>query len=177
MDDVTTEHRGAVPHDSAAVANRFREAGEQRCASVAQTQALAEAMGACLHAGEVVVLSGPLGAGKTTFTQGLARGMGVLGRVTSPTFVIAREHASASDGPALVHVDAYRLLEGSEDPLDALDALDLDTELEDAVVVAEWGEGLIERLSGSCLLVEVDRTSEVERDPASEARWIRWRWA
>src|SRR5699024_10075527 len=107
-----------------------------------ETQAFGEELGRSLAFGDVVILDGPLGAGKTTLTQGIARGMQVKGRVTSPTFVIAREHRSLVDGPALVHVDAYRLLgEGTgntADPLGELDALDLDTDLDNAVVVAEW---------------------------------------
>ena len=83
-----------------------------------------------------MVLSGELGAGKTTFTQGLGAGLGVRGDVTSPTFVIARVHPSLSGGPALVHVDAYRL-----GGIDELDDLDLDASLDEAVTVVEWGEG------------------------------------
>lgn len=120
----------------------FPEQGERLCEGAADTQKLGEELGAALEAGDLVVLDGPLGAGKTTFTQGIARGMGVKGRVTSPTFVIAREHSSIGDGPSLVHVDAYRL---GDDPLGELDALDLDSALEDAVVVAEWGGGCCAR--------------------------------
>ena len=93
------------------------------------------------RAGDVVVLTGPLGAGKTTFTQGLAVGLEVSGAVTSPTFVIARVHRSTVGGPDLVHVDAYRL-----GGLAELDDLDLDASLEESVTVVEWGEGLAERL-------------------------------
>ena len=89
-----------------------------------------------LRPGDVVVLSGELGAGKTTLTQGLGAGLGVRGDVTSPTFVIARVHPSLADGPALVHVDAYRIGGVAE-----LDDLDLDTSLDEAVTVVEWGEG------------------------------------
>ena len=118
----------------------------------------------------MVILDGPLGAGKTTFTQGLARGLNVKGRITSPTFVIAREHRSLVGGPALIHVDAYRLL-GEDpsavdaDPLGVLDSLDLDTELDDAVVVAEWGGGLVEQLSSSYLKVMFDRETAVRENP------------
>ncbi len=94
------------------------------------------ALAARLEAGDLLVLSGELGAGKTTFTQGIGAGLQVRGAVTSPTFVIARVHPSLVDGPALVHVDAYRL-GGIDEP----DDLDLDTSLEDAVTVVEWGEG------------------------------------
>jgi tRNA threonylcarbamoyladenosine biosynthesis protein TsaE len=88
-------------------------------------------------AGDVLVLSGGLGAGKTTFTKGLGLGLGVRGEITSPTFVIARVHPSTVGGPELVHVDAYRL-----GGIEELDDLDLDTDLDDAVTVVEWGEGL-----------------------------------
>ena len=98
--------------------------------------------------------------------------------MTSPTFVIAREHASRTGGPGLIHVDAYRLLgEGSSgDPLGELDALDLDTELDHAVVVAEWGGGLIEQLSSAYLLVSLDRETLVRENPESEGRIITWQW-
>lgn len=105
-----------------------------------------------LTAGDLIVLSGELGAGKTTFTQGLGRGLGVRGDITSPTFVIARVHPSLIGGPELVHVDAYRL-----GGLDELDDLDLDTSLDDAVTVVEWGEGLAEGLSESRLEVAIVR--------------------
>lgn len=147
--------------------NSFPARGERVCGGAVDTQALGEELGAALHAGDLVVLEGPLGAGKTTFTQGIAKGMGVKGRVTSPTFVIARQHASLSGGPALVHVDAYRL--GSD--LGELDALDLDTDLEDAVVVAEWGGGLVEQLADSYIHVSLDRHTH----SATEARIISWR--
>lgn len=145
----------------------FPTQGERLCRSAADTQALGTELGAALEAGDLVVLDGPLGAGKTTFTQGIADGMNVKGRVTSPTFVIARQHASLSNGPALVHVDAYRL--GSD--LGELDALDLDTELEDAVVVAEWGGGLVEQLADGYIHVTLDRRTHAE----TEARIISWR--
>lgn len=148
------------------------------CETAAETKALGRELGTELSAGDVVILDGPLGAGKTTLTQGIAEGLGVKGRVTSPTFVIAREHASRTGGPALIHVDAYRLLgEGSSgDPLGELDALDLDTELDRAVVVAEWGGGLIEQLSSAYLLVSLDRETLVREDPESEGRIITWQW-
>ena len=105
-----------------------------------------------LAKGDLVVLSGELGAGKTTFTQGLGAGLGVRGAITSPTFVIARVHPSLVGGPDLVHVDAYRL-----GGLDELDDLDLDTSLDDVVTVVEWGEGLAEGLSDSRLEIEIVR--------------------
>lgn len=156
----------------------FPVKGKRRLELAEDTQTLGEQLGAALEAGDVVILDGPLGAGKTTFTQGLARGLGVKGRVTSPTFVIAREHRNLGDGPALVHVDAYRLLGEDDatdtDPIGALDSLDLDTDLADAVVVAEWGGGLVEQISETYLLIKFDRTTAVEQDPESEARIIEW---
>ena len=146
----------------------FPEQGERLCEGAADTQKLGEELGAALEAGDLVVLDGPLGAGKTTFTQGIARGMGVKGRVTSPTFVIVREHSSVGDGPSLVHVDAYRL---GDDPLGELDALDLDSALEEAVVVAEWGGGLVEQLAQRYVHVTLDRRTHAE----TEARIISWR--
>ena len=112
-----------------------------------------------LAAGDLIVLSGGLGAGKTTFTQGLGRGLGVRGDVTSPTFVIARVHPSLIGGPDLVHVDAYRL-----GGLDELDDLDLDTSLDDAVTVVEWGEGLAEGLSESRLEIAIVRGDDPRDD-------------
>src|SRR4029453_11950915 len=101
-----------------------------------------------LRAGDVLILSGDLGAGKTTLTQGIGRGLQVRGDITSPTFVIARVHPSLVDGPPLVHVDAYRL-----GGIDELDDLDLDTSLADAVTVVEWGHGVAEGLADERLEV------------------------
>ncbi|MBN9108740.1 MAG: tRNA (adenosine(37)-N6)-threonylcarbamoyltransferase complex ATPase subunit type 1 TsaE [Pseudonocardia sp.] len=125
----------------------------------ADTEALGEALAAQLKAGDLVLLSGPLGAGKTAMTRGIARGLGVTGAVTSPTFVIAREHRPGPDGAGvpLVHVDAYRLGSSGIEVADELDDLDLDTDLTTAVVVVEWGEGVAERLSSSHVLVRLDR--------------------
>lgn len=156
----------------------FPAEGTRELTTADDTRDFAAELGRSLRAGDVVILDGPLGAGKTTFTQGLARGLQVKGRITSPTFVIAREHRSTVGGPTLIHLDAYRLLgEGSSgDPLGELDALDLDTELADAVVVAEWGGGLVEQIAERYLLVEFDRETATIRDPGSEARIITWRW-
>lgn len=128
--------------------------------TAADTEALGARLGATLAAGDLVVLSGPLGAGKTVFVRGLARGLGVTGAVTSPTFVIAREHrpAAGSRGVPLVHVDAYRLGLGEHADIAAeLDDLDLDTPLTGAVVAVEWGEGVAERLAAEYVLVRLER--------------------
>ena len=98
---------------------------------------LGSRLGSRLDAGDLVILTGPLGAGKTTLTRGIGEGLGVRGPVTSPTFVLARTHPSLVDGPPLVHVDAYRLADAAE-----LDDLDLD--FEGSVIVAEWGAGMLE---------------------------------
>ncbi|MDY6050411.1 MAG: tRNA (adenosine(37)-N6)-threonylcarbamoyltransferase complex ATPase subunit type 1 TsaE [Corynebacterium sp.] len=137
--------------------------GTFRCPTVEDTWELGERIGAGVSAGDVIVLSGPLGAGKTALTQGIARGMGVGGRVTSPTFTIARLHrptAATPDRPALIHVDAYRLLDSGDDPLDTLESLGLDEELDRSVVVAEWGEGMMEALSDRYYLVEIARAAD-----------------
>lgn len=118
----------------------------------ASTREYGRAIAALLRPGDLVVLTGPLGAGKTTLVQGIGAGLGVRGQVASPTFIIARVHPSLAGGPALVHTDAYRL--GS---LDELEALDLDESLEDSVTVVEWGEGLVEVLSEDRLEVLLDR--------------------
>jgi tRNA threonylcarbamoyladenosine biosynthesis protein TsaE len=131
-------------------------------------RALGRRLAGELRAGDVVVLSGELGAGKTTFTQGLGAGLGVRGDVTSPTFVIARVHPSLADGPALVHVDAYRLGGVAE-----LDDLDLDTDLDDAVTVVEWGTGLAEGLADSRLEVRIVRaTAATEVDEDDDPRVV-----
>lgn len=132
---------------------------------------LGERVGGSLTAGDLVVLSGELGAGKTTFTQGLGAGLGVRGAVTSPTFVIARVHPSLVGGPDLVHVDAYRL-----GGLDELDDLDLDTALESAVTVVEWGAGLAEALAPSRLEIVIERALGADADGESDPRrvWMSW---
>lgn len=105
-----------------------------------------------LHAGDLVVLTGDLGAGKTTLTQGIGARLMVRGDITSPTFVIARVHPSLVGGPPLVHVDAYRL-----DTLAEVDDLDLDASLSESVTVVEWGEGLVEGLAADRLEVRLAR--------------------
>ncbi len=136
---------------------------------VEDTVALGSRLGAELRAGDVVVLSGPLGAGKTVLAEGIAAAMDVDGPVTSPTYVLARVHPARRPGaPAMIHVDVYRLLDpanhrGDADLLGELESLDLDTELDDAVVVVEWGEGLAERLSERHLVVRLERVSDIRR--------------
>ncbi len=137
------------------------------------TIALGARLGAPLRAGDVVVLSGPLGAGKTVLAKGIAQAMDVEGPVISPTFVLARVHRPRRAGaPAMVHVDLYRLLdETSVDLLGELDSLDLDTDLDDAVVVVEWGEGVAERLSDSHLDIRLERAAD------TDARTAIWQWS
>ncbi|MBB6373525.1 tRNA threonylcarbamoyladenosine biosynthesis protein TsaE [Pseudonocardia eucalypti] len=136
----------------------------------ADTEALGARIGARLDKGDVVLLAGPLGAGKTVFARGIGRGLGVTGAVTSPTFVIAREHPPAPDGRgvALVHVDAYRLNFGANARAE-LDDLDLDTDLAAAAVVVEWGEGLAETLADRHLLVRLTRRDDDSR--VAELTW------
>lgn len=121
-----------------------------------------------LGPGDLVLLNGELGAGKTTLTRGLGEGLGVRGAVTSPTFVIARVHPSLTGGPALVHVDAYRLAGG----LDQMEDLDLDVSLPESVVVVEWGEGKVEELSEARLQVVIERTVGTTPDAEDDARVV-----
>jgi tRNA threonylcarbamoyladenosine biosynthesis protein TsaE len=141
--------------------------------SADETFALGKRLGADLRAGDVVVLSGPLGAGKTVLAKGIAKAMDVEGPVTSPTFVLARVHRARRPGaPAMVHVDMYRLLDHTgSDLLDELDSLDLDTDLDEAVVVVEWGEGVAERLSDRHLDVRLQRGVD------SDVRTATWAWS
>ncbi|MFE0807032.1 tRNA (adenosine(37)-N6)-threonylcarbamoyltransferase complex ATPase subunit type 1 TsaE [Streptomyces sp. NPDC058794] len=118
-----------------------------------QMRELGRRLAKVLRAGDLLMLSGELGAGKTTLTRGLGEGMGVRGAVTSPTFVIARVHPSLGDGPPLVHVDAYRLSGG----LDEMEDLDLDVSLPESVIVVEWGEGKVEELTDDRLQLRIER--------------------
>jgi tRNA threonylcarbamoyl adenosine modification protein YjeE len=127
---------------------------------------LGSRIGKLLVAGDVVVLDGPLGAGKTTLVQGLGEQLGVVGAVTSPTFVVSRIHKASTAGLALVHVDAYRLASGSD-----LVDLDLDHQ-QNAVFVIEWGLPYIADFTDDWLEVHVSRDDELtdEADPASGLR-------
>jgi tRNA threonylcarbamoyladenosine biosynthesis protein TsaE len=138
-----------------------------RWSSTEETQDFGRRLGAALRGGDVLVLTGDLGAGKTTLTQGIAEGLGVRGPITSPTFVIARVHPSLVGGPALVHVDAYRLGSALE-----LDDLDLDADLDASVTVVEWGAGLAEQLSDTRL--ELTITGEDERTVRLNGIGDRW---
>ncbi|WP_433419969.1 tRNA (adenosine(37)-N6)-threonylcarbamoyltransferase complex ATPase subunit type 1 TsaE [Microtetraspora malaysiensis] len=136
-----------------------------------ETRALGAEIAELLHPGDLVVLTGPLGAGKTTLVQGIGEGLKVRGPITSPTFVIARVHPSLSGGPALVHVDAYRIGGALE-----VDDLDLDASLEDSVTVVEWGEGLVEGLAEDRLEVLIERDAEGE-DRRVRLRGVGERWS
>jgi tRNA threonylcarbamoyladenosine biosynthesis protein TsaE len=125
-----------------------------------QMTSLGGRLAGLLSAGDLVVLSGPLGAGKTTLTQGIGAGLKVRGPVTSPTFVIARVHPSLAGGPDLVHADAYRLGSRAE-----VDDLDLDADLATSVTVVEWGEGLVEALAGSYLAIGIEPANTRAADP------------
>ncbi len=129
----------------------------------AQMRALGERIAGTLRAGDLIVLAGPLGAGKTVLVAGLGAGLGVAGAVTSPTFVIARVHTGGR--LPLVHVDAYRLGTALE-----IDDLDLDADLAESVTAVEWGTGLVEDLAPSWLRVEISRPTGAE---AGEIRRVR----
>ena len=128
---------------------------ELRIAGLEEIDAFAARLAAVLRPGDVIILTGDLGAGKTTFTQFLAGHLGVRGRVSSPTFVIAREHAPAGAGPGLVHVDAYRLDDSAE-----FADLDLGADLAESVTVIEWGHGIAEELSAERLEITLVRAFE-----------------
>jgi len=132
--------------------------------------ALGQRLGAQLRAGDLLVLTGPLGAGKTTLTRGIGEGLQVRGPVTSPTFVLARTHPSLVDGPPLVHVDAYRLASAVE-----LDDLDID--FARSVVVVEWGAGMLDGITDTWLDVTIARpqgasAGELDADETVEERTV-----
>jgi tRNA threonylcarbamoyladenosine biosynthesis protein TsaE len=140
--------------------------------SAEHTKEFGRRIAGVLAAGDLVLLTGELGAGKTTLAQGLGSGLEVVGPVTSPTFIISRVHRPADAGPALMHVDAYRLGRVAE-----LDDLDLEASLDEAVTVVEWGEGLAEGLSSERLEISLTRTSGDEnvrtiRVTPIGARWV-----
>lgn len=121
-------------------------------ADAESTRALGGRLAVLLRAGDLVMLSGDLGAGKTTLAQGVGAAMGVRGRVSSPTFIIARVHPALADGPDLIHVDAYRL-----SSLEEVDALDLDSSMDDSVTLVEWGQDKVEALSADRLEITIAR--------------------
>lgn len=131
--------------------------------SAIETQRLAERLGRELRAGDLILLDGPLGAGKTTFTQGLGRGLGAVEGIISPTFVLARRHLNDAHGPrpgapGLVHVDAYRLADAAQ-----VEDIDLEETLAEWVTVIEWGRGKVEGLSDSRLEIEIERPQGGQR--------------
>ncbi|MFC4139867.1 MULTISPECIES: tRNA (adenosine(37)-N6)-threonylcarbamoyltransferase complex ATPase subunit type 1 TsaE [unclassified Microbacterium] len=136
-------------------------AGRREIATSDEMETLGHRIGTRLQAGDVLVLTGPLGAGKTTFTRGLAEGLGVRGPVQSPTFVIARTHPSLVGGAPLVHVDAYRL--GSADELD-----DLDIDFTHSVVVIEWGRPMAAAVTDAWWDIELERPVGGDDDLADE---------
>jgi tRNA threonylcarbamoyladenosine biosynthesis protein TsaE len=140
-----------------------------RIATAEEMHDLGVSLGALLRAGDLVILDGPLGAGKTTLARGIGEGMHVRGPITSPTFVIARQHPSLVGGPALLHVDAYRV-----DSWQELDDLGLGFDVEDVVTVAEWAAGRMEGMSDDRLIVHIVRADDDVREVVVEAAGDRW---
>ena len=140
---------------------------EQELPTVDDTRRLGRDLAELLHPGDLVVLVGPLGAGKTALTQGIGEGLGIREPVTSPTFVIARVH---TDGRVpLVHVDAYRLGSVAD-----VDDLDLDASAEESVTVVEWGQGLVEQLAEEHLEVRLDRRDDDVRVACLVPHGVGW---
>nr|WP_255633297.1 tRNA (adenosine(37)-N6)-threonylcarbamoyltransferase complex ATPase subunit type 1 TsaE [Demequina sp. TTPB684] len=131
-------------------------------------RALGQELAGVFRAGDLVILSGGLGAGKTTLVQGIGAGLGVRGQVASPTFIISRVHTPRAEGPVLVHVDAYRLAS-----LDELDHLDLDASTDEAVTVVEWGEGKAETLAEGHALITIERPRGALADGEDPAAGVR----
>lgn len=142
-------------------------AGRLELPRLSDTLAFGAAIGAGLLPGDLVILSGDLGAGKTALTKGIAVGMGITDLITSPTFVIARVHYG--DGTPLVHVDGYRVGDALE-----LDDLDLDTDLTRAAVVVEWGEGIAGQLAPESLHIKLIRQLDDSRTALVAAVGTRW---
>jgi tRNA threonylcarbamoyladenosine biosynthesis protein TsaE len=142
----------------------MRRARQVTVETAAGMRALGKRLAGLLRAGDLVILSGSLGAGKTTLVQGIGEGLGVRGPVTSPTFVIARIHPSLSGGPDLVHADAYRLASPAE-----VDDLDLDEAMDASVTVVEWGGGLAEGLADDRLEVTI---TPLEATQGAEPRTV-----
>ena len=177
------KHHGYVPSGRVGVTERLAKVFPRTITlpTAEDARAFGVGLAALLRRGDLVILSGDLGAGKTTMTKGIGEGLGVRGEITSPTFVIARVHPPLAVGPPLVHVDAYRL-----GGIDELDDLDLDTSLTDAVTVVEWGEGVAEGLADERLELRLhravgdDETGEDaadDRDPRTveiEPVGLRW---
>ncbi|MEU7025406.1 tRNA (adenosine(37)-N6)-threonylcarbamoyltransferase complex ATPase subunit type 1 TsaE [Streptomyces sp. SBR177] len=162
-----------TPHNQAAHQGPLNRAVVE-VDSPERMQELGRRLAKLLRPGDLVMLTGELGAGKTTLTRGLGEGLGVRGAVTSPTFVIARVHPSLVDGPPLVHVDAYRLGGGLEE----MEDLDLDVSLPDSVVVVEWGDGKVEELTDDRLHVLIHRvvgdTDDDRRTVVLQGIGTRW---
>ena len=134
-----------------------------KSASISDAEAMHEfgvKLASHLKAGDLIVLVGPLGAGKTTLTRGIGEGLKAIGNVSSPTFVIARTHKREATEVPMVHVDAYRL--GSAAELD-----DLDIDFANSIVLVEWGKGLLDGISENWLEIEISR-EQVATEPGSD---------
>lgn len=156
-----------LPVDVAAALHRRLAGRRVELATTGDTEQFGHDLGEILRAGDVVVLRGPLGAGKTVLARGIGAGIGVDGPVTSPTFVIARVHLGGR--VPMVHVDAYRLGGAAE-----VDDLDLDVDVEESVTVVEWGAGVAEQLAESWLLVDVERRDDDVRVVTLEPHGAGW---
>lgn len=137
--------------------------------SAAHMQELGRALAQQLRPGDMVILDGPLGAGKTTLTQGIGEGLGIRGPVTSPTFVVSRVHPSLTGGPALVHVDAYRL-----NSLAEVDDLDLDSHIPTSVTVVEWGAGRVDALAEDPLIIRIESIADSDTRKVEFEGGPRW---